>query len=664
MTKLYLLEEENLYNDCLEKNKEAFPFKIFNEYMKKSGKNFSINDYNKMNIIDICKNINDVDLNYKEELKMIEHSINNSEWKKIINQPFCKINNINLLVKYFFDLYNFKNDNNSNNDNEPKYSVFIPIFISKKILNPITIIGDLNKPQYAKRLKGYLCIKKNYIIRLDKSILKPDDKMYQYFGRKRVDEAVEKLFKNHFIFKNIEIDYLSKNFGKYFQKIILKKNDVLFEQDELQKGIYIIVEGLIQLKTFRSYYDMAELNFNLLYGLVDYPEYMQKIMSDKFLNSYYRFDNFDSPIMKHPLFFHRAKEKTEIIFCEYIDNDILGLGEVYNNKTGVNIFSAKCISDRAELFFLPREMFKGLIANDKINNKCGEIIEGKIYMLQRCIKKFKSHFENKVLNLIKSKSSKKLVQLNYKGINEISKLYNTLTDKFKNPTTYDPGLKVNLNKNSAINLKKYEENKTYNYISENKYKNLPPTNQNKSNSTRIDNPIIETNYKLNNISTFYDQNFFGNFKGKECKERLIKSSKSFYDDKFALKKRLEDIANYYRGKSSQKPIMVQDLNNELKFNNNTSSNVLTKQKINTEKALIGNKIKERYYSANRIKKNMKNIFIKVRPKTTNKFFNNYTRIYKERNGYSNKKIGNQKKNSNVINKFSPTNLFPNIINNK
>ena len=69
LTKLYLLNENHLYNDCLEKNKDMFPFKTFKNYVKNlKNKNKPENEKNsfeesklnnnKIDIISICKDIN------------------------------------------------------------------------------------------------------------------------------------------------------------------------------------------------------------------------------------------------------------------------------------------------------------------------------------------------------------------------------------------------------------------------------------------------------------------------------------------------------------------------------------------------------------------------------------------------------------------------------
>ena len=78
LTRIYLLKEEHLYKDCIEKNKENFPVATFYNYKKNNCKieneknNLESNKDNDINIISLCNDINTINFNYKEELKKIK----------------------------------------------------------------------------------------------------------------------------------------------------------------------------------------------------------------------------------------------------------------------------------------------------------------------------------------------------------------------------------------------------------------------------------------------------------------------------------------------------------------------------------------------------------------------------------------------------------------
>ena len=69
LTRIYLLKEEHLYKDCIEKNKENFPVATFYNYKKNNCKieneknNLESNKDNEINIISLCNDINTINFN-------------------------------------------------------------------------------------------------------------------------------------------------------------------------------------------------------------------------------------------------------------------------------------------------------------------------------------------------------------------------------------------------------------------------------------------------------------------------------------------------------------------------------------------------------------------------------------------------------------------------
>lgn len=654
LTKLYLLKENYLYNDCLEKNNEIFPFHTFKNYIKSftnkkenEKNNLDEHHHNKkdINIISICNDINRKDFNFKEELKILKRNIKKSNWHKRKKNSLEENQNIdsNIAISYFLELYNFNIENNNTyTTNETKYTVCIPYFVNKKILNPISFIGDLKKPQKMKNYKGYICLSDCFIIYLDKKILKPYHFIYKLSNMKKNSKTIDNLFKNHFLFKNIDIEYLNNNFGKYLEMTLLKKNDILFKQNEPNKGIYIILKGLFQLTTIQSFNELNNLNFVLLHCLDNFPQYVTNIKSEQINNKtnnnngYYDYNSKSNTVMKDPLFAEKAKEKNEIFFCVYGANDILGLGEIYDSKNKINIFTAKCISDNAELFFLPNEIFSGLIANDNIYYKCGIFIEEKINIFTRCISKYKIIFENKIEYLINNnfnnnnniynKNIKKNSRLCFSGKNKSYKSFNTIINNIRNnsnnmmyKSTSDfnsfknKNIKIKINKeeNDKNNVNKkqnkfnmYENlNKDKNYISrinsfikepeekknyiDNNYKSQKiflPSNKNNNvyNFMDVTIPKLEKKKLLKDNNKYYNNNplFLGN---KKMKNLLLKSS-SFENDDAGIKKRMEEISRYYSGNNNKRnsgPILISSvinnsLNNinDIKIKNNTNNNII------------------------------------------------------------------------------------------
>ena len=643
LTKLYLLKEEYLYKDCFQRNNEAFPLHKFCNYKKNNMKLESeknevecTNDTNDINIIALCNDINTKDFNFKEELKNIKNDIRNSAWKK--RKQYLKGENPNyeFIIDSFLNLYNYNvSSNNKIVPNVTKYVVQIPFFFKKEILEPISFIGSLNRPHKMKNFKGYLCLSDSFVIYLDKNLLKKNNSLYKYSNKKKCEVAIEKLFKTHYIFKNINIEFLKTNFGKYLEMYTLKKNDILFKQNEPHKGIYIITNGSFQLKTCQTYNQLNDLNYILLHSLDSYPSYVSEIknkiinnkvksnyedkMKEKkvkkneknYLFGYYDYNSDKNNIMKNPIFSEKAKEKNEIIFCVYKINDILGLGEIYNNKTNLNTFTAECISDEAELFFIRNEIFNGLLSDDNIYEKCGIIIEGKVNTFIRCISKYKYIFEKKIEYLINNKNKKKRICLS--GKNKQIRNYNNIIQKINKINDYkvinnshsdynllrqnDINVKIsndesinnnNINNNKIIDhnnnkeIQKIIEDNNKNYIPtvNNEHINSPKEKQkysdfkqneevssDKIKSLIMPNISISNKNKKNNIyalgesSTSIDKNksvsesnkhnnktlFLANKNIKNQKAQILQTSLSFMNNNAGIKQRMEEMSKYYSG---------------------------------------------------------------------------------------------------------------------
>ena len=568
-----------------------------------------INDMNDINIIALCNDIDTKDFNYQEELKNIKNDIKNSAWKK--RKQFLKGENPNydFIIDSFLNLYNYNiSSNNKIVPNVTKYVVHIPFFFKTEILEPISFIGSLNRPHKMKNFKGYLCLSDSFVIYLDKALLQKNNSLYKYSNKKRCEVAIEKLFKTHYIFKNINIEFLKTNFGKYLEMHTLKKNDVLFKQNEPHKGVYIITKGSFQLKTYQAYNQLNDLNYILLHSLDSYPSYVSeiknKIINNKvksnyddknkekdkkseknYLFGYYDYNSDKNNIMKNPIFSEKAKEKNEIIFCVYKINDILGLGEIYNNKTNLNSFTAECISDEAELFFIRNEIFNGLLSDDNIYEKCGIIIEGKVNTFIRCIDKYKYIFEKKIEYLINNKNKKKRICLS--GKNKQIRNYNNILQKINKINDYailnNSPSEYNILRQNDINAKISNEESTNNNNNNNNIKIIDHKNNKELQKVIKDdnkNYIPTVNNEL--INSPKEKQKYSDFKQNEVVSSDNLKSLIMPNITYSNKNKKNNI--YILGESSISIDKNKSVNEINKHNGNTL--FIANKKIKNQKAQI------------------------------------------------------------------------------
>ena len=739
LTRLYLLKEEHLYKDCIEKNKENFPVTTFYNYKKNNCKieneknNLVNNKDNDINIISLCNDINTINFNYKEELKKIKNNIKKSEWRKQKHKLKNENTNYDIMINSFFDLYNHNINVNVNFlPNETKYSVVIPLFIKKRILEPISFIGDLNKPQKLKNYIGYICLNQCFVVYLDKKSLNQNRLIYKLSNQTKCDIIMEKLFKSHYIFKNMNIEFLIKNFAKYLEMITLKKNDILFRQNEPNKGIYFITKGSFELKTKRTYNELNDLNFIILHSLDSYPQYVNNIKNDhinnnksysfdkseqkkvkNYLFGYHNYNSNKNTIMKSPLFSEKAKEKKDIIFYIYKVNDILGLGEVYDSKTKINLFTATCISEEAELFFCPNEILNGIIADYNILNKFGSIIEEKTNTFVRCISKYKYIFEKKIEYLINERKNKN--KFRNSQMKNFETIYNSVDKKYRRKLLCNSSSEYNILHPNNINVKisidennknnnlfqKLKEDKNYvsrihnlfiqtprekqNHIDFKQNENIGASNDNNNIkiSNNRDNPttLINKFISLNENSKQHPHKklVLGNRYNQNHKIEMPKVSSSFFKDNVGIKQRMAEMSRYYSGKNiernSKLSIISYKDNIYLKNKDSDILDNIDNNKGKNKKELM-HKIKERCLSANKHDgnekirilsqntKSIKNIYQTIKYEDINKY-NRIIRPFSSQNKniiLSHKKLNNSKHKKITINKFLPTSLFPFVSN--
>lgn len=198
----------------------------------------------------------------------------------------------------------------------------------------------------------------------------------------------------------------------------------------------------------------------------------------------------------------KQKKKKDIIFCVYKENDILGLGEVYDSKTKINLFTATCITNEAELFFCPNEILNGIIADDNVLQKFGTIIEEKTNAFVRCISKYKYLFEKKIEYLINERKNKN--KFRNEQLKNFEIIYNSFDKKNRRKLMCNSSSEYNIlqpdNKNIKISIdennknnnlfKKLKEDKNYVSRIHNLFIKTPRENQNLIDAKQNENILV------------------------------------------------------------------------------------------------------------------------------------------------------------------------------
>ena len=590
LTKLYILNEKYLYNDCIKKNQDIFPIK----------ENIDILKYaNKIKFFD-----------FKEEIKKIKNRkaeilFDNYTEEKIKKK--LSVEDILLLYNPDIEIGDKKNFLN----NEMKFLVSLPYFYVEKILEPISFLGHLNKNRGIKKYCCYICLNNSDVFILDKENIKNrDNPIYNIINRKKSILVTEKLFKNNFLFKDTDINFLIKNYSKYFEIKKIKKNDYIIYQGSVYEGIFFIINGMLQLKSNRSYNELSDLNYGVLNNLDSKTKKQENLkdFDDKKKNGIL------NKLIHNPLFIKKSNEKKEINFGTFSNNEIIGLNDIYDKKKGISNFSVQCLTNEAELFFVPKEIFTSLITNQEILDKINSLTQEKNKLLSLKIKKYKNLFElefdkflspdkeeknnrndfyhklyhkssleNKsILNrLIFKNGKKKLFEntsinnnklIKSKSATDISKDTNIIPnnkifiDFAKKYNNYEIGnqSRISLQNNSVINNESSNDNllvfqsqnlNRINNLNLNLNKNESQVLSIISNNKISDNNSIQSINKNENISKTLN-NFFKE-KNQSIKQmnKLIKSSSTEClgqnSESGRLIKPMEDISNFYANKNKK-----------------------------------------------------------------------------------------------------------------
>ena len=398
LIKLKLLGEHYVYKKCLKKNKRIFPF-----------------DEN----IDILTT-KDINLKHYDDLiKKIKNEINNSPWY----QEGKEINSI----QDFIELYNPKISDNEYtfNRNENKYPTFLPIYIFDKYLKPISFIGQLTKPKGIKLLSAYVCLSSSSVFYINKTEIDSFNNLFTLFQKNVSEDVIKKLFEGHFLFQDTDIDFLSKNYSRYFYIQNYTKGQKLIEQNRPKGGIFFINKGEFQLKTKRTYHELNELKFKIIQSL-DIKNKNSLIQINK--TSTTNYENIYQGL--NPIQMEKFNKEREISFNIYKFSEVVGLNDLYDGKTGLYNFSIECISDEGEVYFLPEEILTSLITNETIKKNMDELVEKQCKMLLREIDNKKKLIEYNIKR-ISSKYKERSTKGFYLIKNEPEKLVklNTITQR-------------------------------------------------------------------------------------------------------------------------------------------------------------------------------------------------------------------------------------------
>ena len=471
--KLQILQENFLLQDILKRNKNIY--------------NISFNDP-----ITHCKDLKT--FKYEEYYHSLKKYIINNEWFK------------NYDINDFIKLINFKKKikiakTEKDINHEPEYCFNIPEYIFSKFITKGYNINTLTEPKHIKELYTYITIKRSKIAVLDKYQI---DNLDYYKGiHIKQKDLLENIIKDLFIFQGIDINFIMNNYSSFFEYKLIKKGEIIIKQDTPHYGIFLIKNGTFNVITNKTINEIEGVIHCLKHSTDNFRDYISKFKSHINDNEKKnKNNNITNSVSSSSEFIKMSNQKKNFLISTVDKNDIIGLSDFYDFKTGNNLFNVECISDEAEIFFVPNTIVNSLLNSyDIINKKIALHVEQRAnYYINNLIRQ-KNKFEKETGELIRQRISKtpNIRTRIFSGLNN-SKNYKSVNLKLGLINKYRIKSAVNnslLNSNKKI--KDRMEQVSHNYL---KINDNLETNNNYNLTVRNNN----INTKILNITKYFNKN--------------------------------------------------------------------------------------------------------------------------------------------------------------
>ena len=441
LLKMKLIKEYELLKKCRQLNKSIMNIHYENiEYFCEKNP--------KYNYIDLLKIATNEIVNLGFDLKKLNH-----------HEEFIDIPSI----QNYLDVGKIKKDIKSQENKGPTIYLYIPKYELSCTLSKGDFFGFLNKDIF-NEYSSYICLEDCDLGFINKS------KIFESSIFEQVDSTLSKFFstnKNkYYIFKDIDNDIFNSKYSTFINYEKYKKGDKIFLQNSLNEGIYLINDGEIKISSYTKLNDLAKLMLKLIWSLRGFQEH---VPPNEFNDIVKENDEDSSNSIKD--FRPYDDNNTNFEFGTLKEGDILGLNELYDYNTTIYNFSAECVSNEADLFYINKNNFNLILSKEKsLYSSVILKVELRIKYLIGCIKNFK----------------KKLAIENYKTKNDVSKISNKPIIKENLKQNFNENKYWSKKQNITINNKeKAEENTSY----------INKNSRNKSTLNTINNNILLKNVR-------------------------------------------------------------------------------------------------------------------------------------------------------------------------
>jgi len=492
---------------------------------------------------------------------------------------------------------------NERNDIQTRFNLFVGNYVKLNTLYKGSYIGDLSRNENNEGYT-YICDKNCDICYVNK-VESSKSKLYDYILAKYTKIFME--IKNKFyILKDTDDNICSNLILPLMMFKKFKKGETIIAQNSQYEGVYFIIDGKVKISISQTFQELSNTLLSLQYSIFNFKDYVSKIIKTIDIINEFNLKYMLQAQKRNMIDIGNNKINGEILstneylsyfngiktidFYTLTEGDMLGLNELFDYKTELYNFSAECVSEEVNVFYISKANFNNIMEkeNDIMNNVI-QLIDLKAKTLIGKINSFREKYRNAVINTLKRNKTR----------NHFHGIY---TDRNRDTTnTKEEISKDNYNindKNSSIhNTKKKkffrchilkEKNNPLNNIK--LFKNNDLLNYLKNTKLVRSNSIIDTiNFRINSNRNMGDKahqlGLIHNFNRSNSTTNKFRKKIMLKYGSFFNKNSGKDIHNILEYNTNN-----QKRENDIKTNISNIHINLTNSKSNTEKIIFNSTI--------------------------------------------------------------------------
>ena len=377
---------------------------------------------------------------------------------------------------------------NERSDVQTRFNLFIGNYVKINNLYKGSYIGDLSKNENNEGYT-YICDKNCDICYVNK-VESSNSKLYDY-----ILEKYSKIFmkiKNKFYILTDTDDNICSNLVlplMTFKKF--KKGEIIITQNSQYEGVYFIIDGKVKISISQTFHELSNTLLSLQYSIFNFKDYVSKIIKTIDIINEFNLKYMLQAQKRNMIDIGNNKINGQIFSTnEYLnyfngiktidlytlsEGDMLGLNELFDYKTELYNFSAECVSDEVNAFYISKTNFNNIMEKEnEIMNNVIQLIDLKAKTLIGKINSFREEYRNAVINTLKRNKSRNHFHRIYTDRNsdttitkeEISKNNNNLNANINSIHNNKKKMfiKYNILKEKCNNVKLFKNNDLLNYL--------------------------------------------------------------------------------------------------------------------------------------------------------------------------------------------------------